>query len=118
MAKLTFYGKNTCVTCKKAKAYLDLQSVAYEDLPIEKQPPPKALLDQIIDPANVKASLNSRSTIYKEKNLGQATPDKKTAIALMLQDPNLIKRPVIVDEKGRFYQGFEEASLKAFLKGK
>ena len=46
--------------------------------------------------------------------MGKRMPTKKQAIDMMLQDPNLIRRPFIV--KGRdFYQGFEEDTLKDFL---
>jgi arsenate reductase (glutaredoxin) len=113
---LRFYGKKTCITCQKAKAFLEAHKVSFEEFPIETQPPSKEILEQLIDDSNVKASLNTRSAIYKEKNLGKDVPDKKTAIVLMLKDPNLIKRPVIVDKNGKLYQGFEEESLKKFLK--
>lgn len=113
---LKFYGKKSCITCKKAKAFLDDQRVTVEEFAIEIQPPSRKVLEKLVDPANVKASLNARSTLYKEKNLGKNVPDAKTAIDLMLQDPNLIKRPVILAEDGTLYQGFDEESLKAFLK--
>lgn len=112
---LRFYGKKTCVTCQKAKAFLESQHIAFEEFPIETQPPTLEVLEKLVDEADVKASLNSRSAIYKEKNLGKNLPDKKTAIQLMLVDPNLIKRPVLINAKGALYQGFDEAGLKAFL---
>jgi Spx/MgsR family transcriptional regulator len=111
----TFYGKKSCITCQKAKAYLEGQSVDFQEIPIETQPPTRAVLERLIDPANVKASLNARSTIYKENNLGKQVPDVKTAITLMLQDPNLIKRPVILKDNGALYQGFDEATLGEFI---
>lgn len=113
---LQFYGKKSCVTCQKAKAFLEAQGVDFKEFPIETQPPSQAILDKLIDAQDVKASLNSRSAIYKEKNLGKNIPDKATALKLMLQDPNLIKRPVIADAKGQLYQGFDADELKSFLK--
>ncbi len=113
---LRFYGKKTCVTCQKAKAFLEEHKVAFEELPIETQPPSEAALAKLVNEADVKASLNSRSAIYKAQNLGKNVPDKQTAIALMLQDPNLIKRPVLVNEQGHMIQGFDADQLKAFLK--
>lgn len=112
---LRFYGKKSCITCKKAAAFLTGQNVRFEELPIETQPPSKAILEQLVDEANIKASLNTRSAIYKEKNLGKSLPDKQAIIALMLKDPNLIKRPVLINDQGALYQGFDEASLKQFL---
>lgn len=112
---LRFYGKKTCITCQKAKAFLERHQIAFDELAIETQPPSKADLAKMVSETDVKASLNSRSAIYKAQNLGKYMPDKSTAIDLMLQDPNLIKRPLIVDAQGRMIQGFQEDQLKAFL---
>ena len=94
--KPTFFDKSTCGTCKKAKGYLNEKQVDFEIVDIIKDPPSREMLEKFIDADNVKPYLNSRSAIYREKKLGQNLPDKKTAIELMLQDPNLIKRPFIV----------------------
>jgi len=94
--KPIFFDKKTCGTCKKAQAYLNEKDVDFEVVDILKQPPERDLLEQFIDAENVKPFLNSRSAIYRDKKLGQNLPDKATAIALMLEDPNLIKRPFIV----------------------
>ncbi|HEY9745543.1 MAG TPA: Spx/MgsR family RNA polymerase-binding regulatory protein [Oculatellaceae cyanobacterium] len=116
MSSLKFYGKASCITCKKAKAFLQEQGIAFDEFPIETQPPAKEILERLIDANGVKNCLNSRSAIYKEKGLGKNLPDKKTAVQLMQQDPNLIKRPVIINQATQLYQGFDEASLSAFLK--
>ncbi len=108
MADVLVYSKNTCVTCKKAKAFLDEHGITYQEQDIIKNPPSREVLEQLIEPQNVKASLNSRSTLYKEKNLGKQVPDKAEAIRLMLQDPNLIKRPVLLRGQTRL-QGFDPA---------
>jgi arsenate reductase len=94
--KPTFFDKSTCGTCKKAKAYLNENKVEFELVDIIKQPPAREQLEQFIDEQNVKPFLNSRSAIYREQKLSENVPDKKTAIELMLKDPNLIKRPFIV----------------------
>lgn len=113
---LKLYGKKSCITCQKAKAFLDERGIVYEEIPIETRPPSAEVLARLIDPADVKAALNARSTLYKEKNLGQHLPDKATAMALMAQDPNLIKRPVLLADSGAVYQGLEAESLAAFLR--
>lgn len=116
MGVMTFYDKSTCGTCRKAKAFLDTYQVEYVVIDIVKHPPSVEMLEELIDENNVKVSLNSRSTLYKEKNLGANLPTKAEAIELMLSDPNLIKRPVIETEDGDLYQGFEEDSLMRFLR--
>ena len=113
---LKFYGKKSCITCQKAKAYLDGQKIAYEEIAIEDSPPPKALLEKVVDAANIKAALNTRSKAYKEKGLNETIPDKKTVIGWMLEDPNLIKRPVLVKANGEAALGFDEKTTPGFLK--
>lgn len=115
-APLTVYDKKSCGTCQKAKAYLEQMQIPYVLVDIEKCPPCPEVLEELIDPENVKASLNSRSTIYKERNLGSQVPTKEEAIAMMLEDPNLIKRPLIESEDGDLYQGFDEKTLMQYIK--
>lgn len=92
----TFYDKKTCGTCKKAQVYLNESKVDFEKVDIINSPPNRELLEKFIDANNIKPYLNSRSAIYRELKLGQNLPDKARAIELMLQDPNLIKRPFVV----------------------
>ena len=113
---LTFYGKKSCITCKKAKAFLEAQHIAFEECPIETQPPAPAVLEQLVDENDLKASLNTRSAIYKANDLGKSLPGKDQILKLMQEDPNLIKRPVIMGNNGALYQGFDEESLQAFIK--
>ncbi len=108
--KPIFFDKKTCGTCKKAQAYLNDRDVQFEIVDIIAHPPERAVLEQFIQADDVKSYLNSRSAIYRDKKLGQNIPDKATAIDLMLEDPNLIKRPFIVKGKqGSF--GFNAAEF-------
>ena len=45
----------------------------------------------------------------------QKPPSKDEAIKLMLKDPNLLKRPVIIKGKNKL-TGFNEAAVKELLK--
>ncbi len=116
MPKLTVYQKKTCITCKKAMTYLDDLGVPYDAKDIVTEPPSRPLLEAAVDENNLKAAMNSRSAIYKEKNLGKATLSKAQLIDLMLADPNLIKRPLIVNDTKKPYLGFDADTLKAYLK--
>lgn len=93
---ITVYAKSTCGTCRKARAYLDEEGVSFEVVDIITQPPDKAVLEASVDATNVKAYLNPRSAIYRERKLGRKPPTKAEAIRWMLKDPNLIKRPLII----------------------
>ena len=41
--------------------------------------------------------LNSRNEMYRERNMKEAPPSRAEALELMSKNPNLIKRPILVD---------------------
>jgi arsenate reductase len=111
---LKFFFKPSCGTCKKAKAYLDRRGIDYEPLDITRTPPPPEVLERAIDPRDPKKSLNARSSAFRQKDLATRDVTAQEALALMVQDPNLIRRPFIIDGE-KTYQGFDQSSLEAFL---
>ena len=115
MADIVLYAKKSCSQCKKAITFLNKKGIPYQLKDIVHEPPPRSLLEKVIKAENIYASLNQRSTTYRENHLGKRRTTKNEAIRLMLKDPNLIKRPLIIKEN-RAYQGFEEDSLLAFVK--
>ena len=112
---LKFYGKLSCTSCKKAKAYLDRRGIDYELVDITKTPPSREMLVKAMDPINPRSSLNARSGSYRKRELGGRdgfTVDE--VLSLMQADPNLIRRPFFADGD-KVYQGFEPAVLEKFL---
>jgi regulatory protein spx len=57
------------------------------------------LLERLIDANRVEDFLNTRSPVYKEMNLGARKLTKSQAIDLMLKEPNLIRRPLLLKGK-------------------
>lgn len=114
MGEIVLYAKKSCTQCKKAIAFLNKKGVAYQLKDIVHEPPPRSLLEKVIKAENIYASLNQRSTTYRENHLGKRRTTKNEAIRLMLKDPNLIKRPLIIKDN-KAYQGFDEKSLIEFV---
>ena len=71
-------------------------------------------LRQIIGDEPVEKFLNTRTPLYREKNMRQKPPSKEDAIKLMLKDANLLKRPVIIKGKKKL-TGFNETEVKDLL---
>ena len=71
-------------------------------------------LRDIIGNDPIQPFLNTRTPLYREKNMKEKPPSKDEAIKLMLKDPNLLKRPVIIKGKKKL-TGFNEAEVKALL---
>ena len=70
----------------------------------------------MIDESNLDAFLNKRSPSYKQRNLGARTLTKKQAIDLMMEDPNLIRRPIVVRDPRRAVFGFDPAAYDKKLR--
>ena len=111
MSKVTVYYKPKCQTCRKTIKFLEGLGHDLDLRDLDEYPPPRSLLETHIDAKNVKAYLNTRSAPYRDHNLKDDPPTKKGAIELMMRDPSLIKRPVVVKGKRAVF-GYDEPELK------
>ena len=64
-----------------------------EPIDINKTPPDRAFLEKHIDASRFLDFVSTRSPVFKERPLPTS---KKEAIDLMMDNPNLIKRPILV----------------------
>jgi arsenate reductase-like glutaredoxin family protein len=64
-----------------------------EQIDINRTPPSRAFLEKHIDPDRFLDFVSTRSPVFKERPLPKS---KKEAIDLMMENPNLIKRPILV----------------------
>jgi Spx/MgsR family transcriptional regulator len=79
-----------------------------------KEPLSAAELQALIGSTEVTEFLNTRSASYREYGFKKTPPTTTQAIQLMVQDANLIKRPITV--KGRVkVLGFDEDKLRALM---
>ena len=60
---------------------------------INKEPPDRAFLEKHIDEEHFLDFVSTRSPVFKGRTLPRS---KKEAIDLMVEQPNLIKRPILV----------------------
>lgn len=86
----------------------------FEEREYGKNPFTEKELREIIGAGPIENFLNSRTPLYREKNMKQKPPSIDEAIKLMLKDANLLKRPVIIKGK-KTLTGFNEAEVKALL---
>jgi arsenate reductase-like glutaredoxin family protein len=64
-----------------------------EEIDINRNPPPREFLEKHVDEKNFLDYVSKRSPVFKTRPLPRS---KKEAIDLMMQQPNLIRRPVLV----------------------
>jgi arsenate reductase-like glutaredoxin family protein len=72
-------------------------------------------LDALIGNRDYKLFLNSRNELYRERNMKEHPPSRPEAIKIMVTEPNLIRRPIVI--RGReILLGWDEDALKKFVK--
>jgi arsenate reductase len=112
---ITIYGIKNCDTMKKARAWLDANGVAYVFHDYKAAGIDKASLERWAKEVGWETLLNRAGTTFRklpERERENVT--EKKAIALMLQQPSMIKRPV-ADVGGKLVVGFRpEVYAKAF----
>ena len=92
----TIYGIKNCDTMKKARAWLDSNGVAYDFHDYKAAGVEKEKLKAWSDKVGWETLLNRAGTTFKK--LPEADKEglnEKKALALMLAQPSMIKRPVL-----------------------
>ena len=73
-----------------------------------------AELDRLIGNRDYRQFLNSRNELFRERGMKDNPPPRSEALRLMAENPNLIKRPILV--KGReIVLGFDETAFASLL---
>jgi arsenate reductase-like glutaredoxin family protein len=67
-------------------------------------------LDKLIGKRNYQDFLNSRNELYRERGMKENPPSRDEALRLMSENPNLIKRPILV-KGSRIILGYDEEAL-------
>jgi Spx/MgsR family transcriptional regulator len=110
MAAPTIYGIKNCDTMKKARAWLDGKGVAYAFHDYKTAGIDRARLEDWAKQVGWEALLNRAGTTFRK--LPEADKEglsEKKAIALMLAQPSMIKRPVLELSGGKLLVGFKAA---------
>ena len=104
---ITIYGIKNCDTMKKARAWLDGHGVAYDFHDYKTAGIAKDKLKGWSDALGWETLLNRAGTTFRK--LPESDKDnltEKKAIALMLAQPSMIKRPVL-ERGGKISVGFK-----------
>ena len=116
MAPVTLYGIKNCDTMKKARAWLDAKGVPYAFHDYKVQGIGRAQLEGWARSVGWEMLLNRAGTTFR--NLPEADKsglDEGRALALMLDQPSMIKRPVL-DLDGRLLVGFKPEMYEAAVR--
>ncbi|MGA8899786.1 ArsC family reductase [Bradyrhizobium sp.] len=104
---ITIYGIKNCDTMKKARAWLDSHGVAYEFHDYKAAGAPKEKLKAWAGGVGWETLLNRAGTTFRKlPDAEKEGLNERKALALMLEQPSMIKRPVL-DVGGKLLVGFK-----------
>jgi arsenate reductase len=109
----TIYGIKNCDTMKKARAWLDAKGVAYAFHDYKAVGIDRANLEKWARRVGWETLLNRAGTTFRKLPDGDKEGlGEKKAIALMLDQPSMIKRPVL-EAGGKLLVGFKPEEYSA-----
>jgi arsenate reductase len=108
--EVKFLQKPTCTTCRKARNFMQKRGfqLYFRDLAKDKLSAEE--LEKLIGKRDHKDFLNTRNELFRRKKMKDNPPTRKEAVRMMAQEPNLIRRPVIV-AGGRVVVGFDPEGI-------
>lgn len=112
---INVYGISNCDTVKKAIKWLEGNQIEHTFHDFRKDGCDEALVSSFFNAIDWEKLVNKRSTTFRnlpddvKQNL-----DKDTAFKLVLEQPTLIKRPVMVNNEN-YTVGFSEKTIESFI---
>ena len=79
-----------------------------QEIDINKQPPTREFLERHIDAEHFIDFVSTRSPVFKQRPLPKS---KRDAIDLMVENPNLIRRPILI-KGAKVVFGFDKEQYK------
>ncbi|WP_066386783.1 arsenate reductase family protein [Helicobacter himalayensis] len=113
---IKLYGIKNCGSVAKARALLDSKNIAYEFIDFKKTPPTLQNIHSWLEKSSMQILLNTKSTTYKKLGLKEKNLGEEQKIQVMLENPSLIKRPVIEVTHSSLVVGFDESAILSALK--
>ena len=113
---VTLYTSPSCTSCRKAKAWLQENGIAFKERNIFSEP---LNIDEIknilrMTEDGTEDIISKRSKAYSKLNVDLDELPMKQLYKLISKNPGLLRRPIIVDEK-RLQVGYNEDEIRRFL---
>lgn len=113
---VTLYTSPSCTSCRKAKAWLEEHNISYKERNIFSEP---LTLDEIKEILRMTEDgtdeiISTRSKVYQQLDVDLEAIPLKELFELIQENPGLLRRPIILDEK-RLQVGYNEDEIRRFL---
>ena len=116
MTTITLYGIPNCDTVKKARTWLAAQQLDFTFHDFKKLGLERTTVEAWLQQLPWDVLVNKKGTTWRalSDERKAATVDAASALTLMLENPSIIKRPVL-DKDGQFSVAFSDAQYKAIF---
>jgi len=111
---ITIYGIKNCSTMKKAFDKLTMLGLEYEFFDYKKQAINKPILANWVKQAGIDKVLNTKGTTYRklsDAQKAQIKQDVDGTLDMMIAQPSMIKRPIVVSDN-ELIIGFDETAFE------
>ncbi|HET7629728.1 MAG TPA: transcriptional regulator SpxA [Bacillales bacterium] len=113
---ITLYTSPSCTSCRKARAWLDEHEIPYEERNIFSEPLTVEEIKEIfrMTEDGTDEIISTRSKAFQELDIHLETMPLQQLFQLISDNPGLLRRPIILDEK-RLQVGYNEDEIRRFL---
>ncbi len=113
---VTLYGINNCDTVRKARRWLDENDIKYRFHDVRKDGLDAKMLQEWERQLGWEQLLNRRGTTWRKlpENVRDSI-DRSSALRIMLEQPSIIRRPLLDDGK-QLRAGFSAADYSAVFR--
>jgi Spx/MgsR family transcriptional regulator len=111
---LQLYLKPNCTTCRRARQLLRESGAEFQEVDLN-QGISEAEIERLIGGRDYRQFLNTRNQLYRERGMKRNPPARAEAVRLMSQNPNLIKRPILI-AGDRILLGYDQEAIRSMTK--
>ncbi|WP_423797976.1 transcriptional regulator SpxA [Neobacillus sp. SAB-20_R2A] len=113
---VTLFTTPSCTSCRKAKAWFDEHQIDYKERNVLAQPLSVDEIKSILRLTEEGTSeiISTNSKTFQELNIDLDTLPLNEFYKLIIENPKMLRRPIILDEK-RLQVGYNEEEIRSFL---
>ena len=113
---IKLYTSPSCTSCRKARAWLEENNIAYSERNIFQEP---LSVDEIKDILRMTEDgteeiISTRSKAFQDLDIDFNEVGLNELFKLIQENPGLLRRPILTDEK-RLQVGYNEDEIRRFL---
>ena len=113
---VTLFTSPSCTSCRKAKQWLKEHDIAFNERNIFSD---KLTLDEVkeilrMTEDGTEEIISTRSKTFQKLNLDIDSLPMKELYQIIIDNPGILRRPIIIDEK-RLQVGYNEDEIRRFL---